>query len=249
MGTRKDGLRTRKRILDAAVTVFSRKGFRDATIGDICRVARTNTASVNYHFRGKETLYVEAWRLAFQRSVEAHPPAGGVLAEAPPEERLRGRVLSFMQRILDPASHEFEIVHRELASPTNLLVKVMRESIEPIRRDFGALVRELLGEHAPETQVLLCLRSTLSQCLHLMVDRRRPLSSSTRATVRPPYLRSDVETLAEHVTRFSLAGIREVRRQIERGTTGSPLRRAKRRAGAETQTAPAGIAVRRGAER
>ena len=68
MRGRKDGIETRKRILDAACIVFSNKGFRDATIGDICKLAGSNSASVNYHFGDKESLYIETWRQAFQRS-------------------------------------------------------------------------------------------------------------------------------------------------------------------------------------
>jgi len=73
---------------------------------------------VNYYFRDKEKLYVEAWRVASERSLSAHPPDGGVPPEAPAEERLRGRILAVMQRLGDESNCEFEIMHRELANPT-----------------------------------------------------------------------------------------------------------------------------------
>ena len=100
MRERKDGVETRKQILDAAIQQFSKKGFRGTTIAAICQLAGTNIASVNYHFGDKETLYIESWRQAFRFAHELHPPDGGVPAEAPPEERLRGWIFSFL-----PAAH------------------------------------------------------------------------------------------------------------------------------------------------
>ena len=51
---------TRSRILNAAGPVFADKGFRDATVRDICQAASVNLASVNYHFGDKQRLYIES---------------------------------------------------------------------------------------------------------------------------------------------------------------------------------------------
>jgi len=61
---RKGGVATRKRLLAAAGRVFAEKDYRRATIAEICRLAGTNIAAVNYHFGDKETLYREAKRLS-----------------------------------------------------------------------------------------------------------------------------------------------------------------------------------------
>jgi len=220
MRRRRDGIETRRRILEAACKVFAEKGFRDATHAEICQRAGTNTAAINYHFQDKETLYAEAWQVAFRRSLEAHPPDGGVPPDAPAEERLRGRVLSFVARILDPESHEFGIVQKEHAHPTGLLMEVMHESIQPLRRQMNQIVRELLGQKAPDRQVDLCEMSIMAQCLHVMVRRRhRKMLSEGRRLPGPPFFQLSVEVMADHIVRFSLAGIREIRRQLEAGET------------------------------
>jgi len=209
---------TQDRLLESACTVFADKGYRDATIAEICDKAGANRAAVNYYFRDKDTLYVEAWRLAFHRSLEAHPPDGGVPPDAPAEQRLRGRVLSIISRMADPSSNEFDIVHKERANPSGLLAEVMRESIEPIRQQMSALVRELLGDKATEQQVQLCQLSIIAQCFHVIVRRHHlNLSTKNRPTPGPPLMDFSVETMADHIVRFSLAGIREVHRLIEIG--------------------------------
>ena len=91
--------------------VFAEKGFWETTNADICRKASVNTASVNYHFGSKEELYIEAWKYSFEKSLKKHPPDGGISTQAPAEKRLKGRILSFMQRIIDPETYDFYIMH------------------------------------------------------------------------------------------------------------------------------------------
>lgn len=215
---RRDGQETRRNLLEAACKVFADKGFRDATLAEICKEAGANTAAANYHFGGKEALYVESWRHAFRKSLEAYPADGGSDPQAPVEERLRGRVLSIMRRIIDPRSRYFDIVHKELASPTGLLVGAMQESMGVISREFVAIVRELLGEDATEQQIRLCYMSVRAQCFGpLLRDRRLKTAFPGQQSPGIDSIQDEVETLADHVTRFSLAGIRAVRRGIARG--------------------------------
>ncbi|MFW6159175.1 MAG: CerR family C-terminal domain-containing protein [Planctomycetota bacterium] len=227
---RSDGVETRQRLLEAAVEVFAEKGFWEATTAEICRKAEANSAAVNYHFGSKEDLYVESWRHAFEQSIEAYPPGGGVPDDAPAKERLRGRILSVLRRIIDPKSHAFDMVHKEMANPTGLLTGVVRESIEPMRQEFAAIVRELLGEGATDEQVRLCQMSVKAQCFGPMLhERRRQKAGKEPPLPGPEMLEPDVEALADHIVRFSLAGIRDVRRRgAKSGRRKQPAKGATR---------------------
>src|SRR4030066_2567177 len=124
---RKGVAKTAKSLLAAASDVVAEKAYRDATIAEICERAKANIAAVKYHFGDKETLYTEAWRHSFSESVKVHPPDGGVSDAAPPDERLRGQVVALLRRIADEDNREFFLGQKELANPTGLLNKVMRE--------------------------------------------------------------------------------------------------------------------------
>jgi AcrR family transcriptional regulator len=210
---------TREKLLEAACVAFAEKGFRDATVADICEAAGANIASVNYYFGSKETLYVEAWRLAFQRSIDEHPPGGGVPEDAPAAERLHGHVRSLLERAAGPRSYEFDIVHKELANPTGLLKEVMRECVGPIRRRMGGIVRELLGPRASERDVRLCQVSIAAQCMHPLIRCHKrehpgaPLPEDCAGDF-------DIDALVEHIVTFSLAGLEARRRQIEQAQAG-----------------------------
>jgi AcrR family transcriptional regulator len=214
------------RLLKSACEVFAEKGYRDATVAEICDRAGANIAAVNYYFGSKDALYVEAWRLSFQQSLEKYPADGGISASASAEERLRGRISSIIRRFSDPESHEFDMMHKELANPTGLLSEVQEQTIEPLRRGLGNVVRELLGEKATEQEVLLCQMSIRAQCFDkLFRERLKKMSMQRDAGTAILTENISVDSIIEHVTRFSLAGIREVRRQIESGELSE--RRAK----------------------
>ncbi len=206
---RQDARETRQRLLRAAAHVFAEKGYRDATVAAICKQAEANVAAVNYHFGDKETLYREAWRHAFRESLSAYPPDGGVREDAPAGARLRGRIRALLARISDPKNKEFTIVHKELANPTGLLKEVIDEELRPLQAEMERIVRELLGSAPSRRAVEFCVISVISQCLNPMVAGERGRSEHQGPSL-PPAI-DDMGAFAEHVTRFSLAGIRAVR--------------------------------------
>ncbi len=208
---RSDGQETRQNLLETASEIFAHKGFREATIAEICKQAAANTAAISYHFGSKEALYVESWRHAFTRSLSIYPPDGGIPATAPAEERLHGRILSIMRSIVDPQSHDFDIFHKEMANPTGLLAKAIQESVEPIFKSFSLLICELLDKEPHDPEVQLCAMSIRAQCFGPLLHARQRKTNQGLPCPGVEPLLEDVERLADHVTRFSLAGIRALR--------------------------------------
>jgi AcrR family transcriptional regulator len=222
---RKDALETRQRLLAAASEVFAEKGFWETTHAEICEKAKANTAAVNYHFGSKENLYVEAWRYSFERSMEAHPPDGGIAPDAPVQDRLRGRILALMHRIGDPDNHEVELIHKEMANPTGLLTETIQQAMEPMRQDTRSIIRELLGDGASDHQIDLCEMSVMGQCFGPMLRLRRARMTPGVPSPGPLPLKFSVEELADHVLRFSLAGIRGIREEAQDQKRGGKMSR------------------------
>lgn len=198
--------KTKTELLLAASEIFAEKGYSDTTVAEICEKARANIAAINYHFGDKETLYREAWRESFNQAIKAYPPDGGVKESAPPEARLRGRIVALLGRISDEKTNrEFRIVQKELANPTGLIEEVMKKEVEPQRQKMETIIRELLGPQASDAQVNFCIISTISQCINPMVVRRK----TDPAKDQPPGI-DDIEMFADHVVTFSLGGIKAI---------------------------------------
>jgi len=219
MAVRKDGVDTYNKLLKAASEVFAEKGYRDATIADICRRARSNVAAVNYHFGSKDELYIAVWKNAFEEALRMYPPDGGLPPEAGPEERLRAFHHSILHRILDEGrlGCAGQILLREMADPTEAVQRVHEDVIRPLRQSTRQIIRQLLGPEATEQQVTFCAMSVIHQCLAIGFRRGRGRlpslfdDSQSRQTT--------IDALADHITRFSLAGIAAVRDEIESAIT------------------------------
>lgn len=208
---KRGSIKTRERLLAAASEVFVEKGYRDATVADICSRAKANISAVNYYFGSKEVIYRDAWRHSFAETIKAHPPNGGVSETASAEERLRGQVKALMARIADENNKNFMISQMELANPTGLLKEVMTSELTPLREKMEALVRELLGPDASDIQVRFCEISIVSMCINPMLvsrikhEMQNGKSGSTAI--------EDLEAFADHVVKFSLAGLAAIRDQ------------------------------------
>jgi len=222
MARRKDGIETRHRILTAACEVFAQKGYHDSTVEEICRRAKTNIAAINYHFGSKDQLYAKVWRHAFEESLQAYPPEGGLEPDAPAEDRLHGAIHSMVGRAVDPGriGHAGKLLLREMLSPTDVIEQVKHDAIAPLRRRMDRIMRELLGPTADEDQVRLCAMSVVHQCLaigiHLFAHKLPPDVEFDLPTEQL------VDRLTRHIACFSLAGIRAIRENIEMESLRSP---------------------------
>lgn len=209
---------TKDRLLQAATAEFAAKGFKNATVAAICRRAQANIAAVNYHFGGKKALYQETWRRAHRAMLEAWPPDGGVPASAPAEERLRGRVRAGLQRAVLGEAAEFQITRNEMVNPTGLLREVIDDAVGPLRQAMQAILRELLGPQATPLDIALCQVAIVAPFLHIT----RRSQAKKRQGLAPEFAESMLETMADRLGAFTLAGVRAVRRQIESEARRSP---------------------------
>ena len=204
---------TKARLIEAAGEVFAHHGFRSATVREICRRAGTNVAAVNYHFGDKERLYVAVLDDSLQTARKKYPPDLGLREGATPEEKLRAFVHSLLLRIMGegvPAWHG-KLMAREIADPTDALGKLVKSSIRPLHVYLVSIIRELLQEEKPgkrekSEEIFLCAMSIIGQCLQHFTGR--PII----AALRPKgFNMADIEGIADHISRFSLVGIRGLR--------------------------------------
>jgi AcrR family transcriptional regulator len=193
-----------------AAAVFAESGYRAATVRDICQRAGANVAAINYHFGGKEQLYLEVLRQTQKEQWTMHPLPDSGADVLSPGERLHAFVRSFLSQLLDNrlTGVNIRIMAREMIDPTPALDAVVEEFFRPFAESLRAIIRGLMGPAASEEQVRLCGISVVGQCLFF--DHCRSVMPRLFPDMRIGPDRLDM--LAGHITRYSLAGIREAGR-------------------------------------
>jgi AcrR family transcriptional regulator len=201
---------TRRHLLEAAAEVFAEVGFRAATVRQICERAGANIAAVNYHFGDKEKLYRAVLKSTLQTAIAKYPPDYGLPARATPEQRLRVFIRSFLLRIFSegPSSRHGRLMAREMIEPTGALDAIVKEDIRPMSVVLGSIVADLLGRDATAQTRQLCAMSVVSQVL--FYHHCRPVV--TRLFPAMKFDEAAIEELTAHITRFSLAAMKQIAR-------------------------------------
>jgi AcrR family transcriptional regulator len=209
---------TRERLLEAAMRLFAKDGFRHVTVRDISREAGANLASVNYHFGDKLELYMSVVRAGIESvrdAVDAAMPTDPAMSA---EEKLRHYLRSSFSRLGMPEERR-SIVQRlfshELMDPTPAAAVLIDEIIRPRLHWLSEVVGELMDAAPSDDRVRRCVSSIQAQfLLQASNPMRSVLFDSPRAQL-------DVEAEVEHIFAFSLAGIRAI---AARGAARRPRR-------------------------
>jgi len=191
-----------QRILDAAGKIFAEKGFKNASVREICVNAEVNIAAINYHFRGKESLYIEVVKHWKNMAFEKFPFDFAEDESNPPEDRLR----YFIRCVLLHTLHEIEspwfgtFMTRESIEPTKAIQELTEESIGPAIDLLFSIVKLLLGKSASEETIRLYSASILGQCTFYQYSPH----IIQKHFKTPEFTLEEIEKMAQHISNFSL---------------------------------------------
>ena len=191
------------RLLDAAERLFCEKGFEGASIRDITSEAKCNVAAVNYHFGGKENLYVEMFRrhvnkLLCTQIENVHKVMN---TDRPTIEQLIRALVTSGLRSLTIRNGERPLLMmmvREILNPHLKKAVVIDELIGKFLRVLSDAIVKLCPGLKPDAG-LLCVYSIDGLVLHALLF-------SDYYYEHCPNLKLD--DLIEHIVRFTTAGIR-----------------------------------------
>ncbi|MBN8247700.1 MAG: CerR family C-terminal domain-containing protein [Verrucomicrobia bacterium] len=196
---------TRRALMDAAAEVFAEHGFRNATVREICQRAGANVAAVNYHFGDKASLYAAVLAELSRLAQDRFPSDAGLDDNATPRQRLTAFIRSFLQRVLseDLSARHGRIMAREMVEPTEALDRMARDYIQPQADLLRDILRDLLPPGTDPALTRLCGLSIVGQIL--FYAHCRPVLQ--RLQPEGAFAVPELDRLAEHITRFSLAAL------------------------------------------
>lgn len=206
---------TRQKLFEAAVQVFARKGYAQATVREICAEAGANVAAVNYYFGGKEKLYAEVLKAVFS---DAHFDAAAIGdPDSPAEQRLENYVRAFLYSCYSSEDYDPEtgaslgaIYLMEMANPSEALDEVVESYIRLEADLLRGILLELLGPEAPEDLRWICGGFIVAQVLAGIT--LRPIIS--RLHPDSPPVQERLEETVSLITAFSLGGIENLRKSL-----------------------------------
>jgi AcrR family transcriptional regulator len=207
---------TRDRVLLAAVEIFARKGFKEATIREICAKADVNVASVNYYFRTKASLYAEALAFAFRQADRRYPQEEAKDTRLPASLRLTTFIRVFLNKLTDESNlgYHGKLIAREIADPTDALDEIVKIAIVPQFEILKEIVPELIGHEYGEEDLHRCILGILGQCL-MFKHSRSIIDRICPQVIAGP---EQIERSAEHIARFTLAAFSRMAAEKKEGS-------------------------------
>jgi AcrR family transcriptional regulator len=125
---------TEEKILNAARSIFTKKGFLATTVRDIATEANTNVASVNYYFRSKENLFAFIMDETIKKLFDKIEPV--LNSETTTAiEKIEICVGYYIDQLLENPDFPFFMVNEVLAGQTTL---PMVEKVKTLTDSFFA---------------------------------------------------------------------------------------------------------------
>jgi AcrR family transcriptional regulator len=197
---------TRKRLIEAAATLFAERGFENVTVREICKTSSANVAAINYHFGDKAGLYRAVVTMAIEQMLETNDLSQRAGAGLSPDDQIRGFVRVFVGRLTDggPTAWIHRLMAREMEQPTEALTMVMTQVGLPRLEYLCKVASAIMGLPPADPRVKRCVGSLQSQCLLAARRIPAPLEKAYGPEMR------DLDATIDHIAEFSLGGMRAI---------------------------------------
>ncbi len=198
---------TRDKLIEAAGHVFAERGYRAATIRDICRRAGANVAAVNYTFGDKMGLYTEVLRHSV-RAAQTAAMSAALDTCLSPEDTIRGVIRARLMSLCRETRPDWHIrlVMHEFSHPTAAMGRVVDEGMRPIYERVRKAVGEIIGLPPDHETTRLSLNSIIGQILFYSFSRPVLARLQPELKLAP----NQLDRIADHIAEFSLAYLKKV---------------------------------------
>jgi AcrR family transcriptional regulator len=159
---------TEERILDAAKTVFHRKGFDGARMQEIADEAGINKALLHYYFRSKENLFDAVFKAAFQEIFARLFTT--VESKISLEEKIKNLINEYIG-FLQKNSYIPGFILAEINQNPGKIIDVFKSAPIPPTMLFERMKKTLSDEKFEKTDVRELFINIISLCIFPIVAR------------------------------------------------------------------------------
>ena len=205
---------TRSSIMKAAIQLLADKGYQATSVRDIVAKARVNQAAINYHFKGKDGLYLELLKMAFEKLTEHAGFDPAKLKSLSREEALRSFVHQQLRPLLfrDELSLYIRIFAWEAAHPSKVFLKFMAKNTVTYLTAAVDIVQRFLPS-GTDRRIAMCGAIWLmGQCSTFVRNREIFTQEPFKINPDTPF----VDELADLISRLALGGLRQASKTPDR---------------------------------
>ena len=206
---------TKDRLIEAASPIFADKGFREATVAEICEKAEANIAAVNYHFGDKTNLYKAVWHYLSRESARSFPVPESheeIGAEAWLCLFLRSRLEQIMAT--GPAGLFPKLIHREMTENTSEHEFLFVTYLRPNRLRVRTAIAAFLEAPISEQQLSVATMNFMGVHISMNVGYQKHMQNPELMKKFPTDFNS--EHLIEQAESFAMGGLREVKKGLSK---------------------------------
>jgi AcrR family transcriptional regulator len=206
----------RERLLDSAEELFAEKGYNGCSIREITAASNSNIAAVNYHFGGKENLYVEVFKrlMTKMRNVRL-ASIDKVMSQTNPKPTLNDLLHAFSTAFIEPLIDQsgrslfMKLMIREMSDPHLPKKMFVEELVAPTLNALGKGLMQLCPG-LDQQKAVLSIISIVGQLVHIirlneMFDLDEFVGDSA------PRL----PEMVDHIVEFSAAGIQAAAKRTD----------------------------------
>ena len=199
---------TRNLIIKAAVSLFAEKGFERSSVRDIVTKARVNQAAINYHFKGKDGLYLEVLKIAFKTLTEDAGLDAEELKSLSREQALHRFVRHQLRPLLfqDEMSRYIRMFAWESAHPSKVFRKFIATNTSSYHSAALDIVRRFLPPNTQDRAALCAAICLMGQCNVFVRNRELFAQDPFRMTIDEPF----VDELSDLITRAAIGGLSHI---------------------------------------
>ncbi|WP_066852376.1 TetR/AcrR family transcriptional regulator [Halodesulfovibrio spirochaetisodalis] len=198
---------TRSRIFNAARTVFAQQG-QGATVREICHAANANVSAVNYYFGNKDRLLAAVLEQFHSEVREIYPLHGGVDDSAEPEEKLFGFTLACMSGMLISHGEEYWNLNKLLMDAFINEFEAFAEVAEKDWLMLRGLVIPLVDAMTDHKWGTTHLDSLTGGYFSQLFFYAMHVEDLLLIRGQKYFTDSEVIGVAQHITAFSIGGIK-----------------------------------------
>ena len=169
------GDQTREALIDAAIDIFGRDGFRAASTRSIADSAKVNQALIGYHFGGKPGLYLAAFE-RIMRSVEQYllPVAQMLRPQLERGDPNVDQCLDYVHRLVEAFIATFtspesaawaRLILREQQNPSEAFERLYERVMAPQLALLTGLIARIRGLDPRSTEARLLAQTVVGQAL------------------------------------------------------------------------------------